>query len=120
DRAPAVSAHPRDYRLCAKELMLEVHVQPLVPIVLGYVLDLVAIVVRRIVDQHVDGPRLLDQGVDAAGGCRDVDEVHLAEPCAAARRQIFGFVCTDVEEGDVRPLPGESFYDARADSRAAA
>ena len=63
---PPLLPHSRDHRLGAKEIVLEVHVETVVPIVLGHFVDVVAIVICGIVDQHVERARLGRQGRECA------------------------------------------------------
>ncbi len=122
DRAAAVRAHPRHHRLGAEELVLEVHVEPVVPIFLGDLIDVVAVVVGGIVDQHVERPAPLDQPLDAAASLRDVREIDLLErarrSARQARRDSSSFSMSMKVTSE--PWRANAFDDARANARSAA
>ena len=75
DHAAALAAHARNHRLRAEELVLEVHVETIVPIVLGDLVEIVAVVIGGIVDKHVERPISLDQPVDALLRRRHIGQI---------------------------------------------
>src|SRR4029078_5027368 len=113
DRASAVRAHCGRNRLGAEELVLEVHVEAVVPIILGDVLDGMAVVIGRVVDQHIDPTELLDR----FPGCADIGQIDANESGAHAARKVVGIRAVDVEEGNLRSLLGEPLDDACPDAR---
>ena len=124
DHARTLLAHRRNHRLGAEELVLEVHLEAIVPIVLGDVVEGVAVVVGGVVDQYVIGAARLDPGRDRRAGRGDVGEIDMLEARVGsvpgqALRQVPGFLVANVEEGDVGALPDEAFDDAGADAGAA-
>jgi hypothetical protein len=95
------------------------------PIVLGDVVEGVAVVIGGIVDQYVIGAARLDPGRDRRTGRGDVGEIDMLEARVGpvprqAFRQVSGFLIANIEEGHVGALPDEAFDDAGADAGAAA
>ena len=79
DGSAAAGAHARDYRLRTEKLVLQVHCEPVVPIIFRDIVELVAVVVCGIVDEDVERAIFLDQRPDARGGRADVLKVDALE-----------------------------------------
>src|SRR5206468_5723222 len=107
DDATALVAHSWDYRLRAEELMFEVHGHALVPQGLGDLIDRVAVVPGRIVDEHVKGAVALHQVADASHRRSHIAQVGTFETGTRRRGKRVRFSFEDVDEGDRGTLSGE-------------
>ena len=116
--------HRGTHRLGGEELVLEVHRHPLVPVFGRHFVDRVAIVVGGVVDQHVAPAEPVDQlgdlgaVIDAVGDVA-VDEERRHGRVGEARDERLARLVLHVDEGDRRPLAGESLDDPLADPAAA-
>src|SRR6266540_900808 len=117
DRAAARSRHLRRDRLRREEVMAKIDGERGVPVVRRDAIERVAVVARRVVDEHADRPERRGGGGDGAAQRGDVADVampvaHAGAVGERARRRV-----VDVDEGDAAALRGERAHDRRADAR---
>ena len=87
DRSSASCTHARRHRLHTEELVLQVNREAVVPIIFGYFVELVTVVIRRIVHEYVEWAVAFDEALDIAGRRLDVFQVNAFEPRTAALRK---------------------------------
>ena len=104
-----------------EELVLEIDGDSPVPIFLGDLLGLVALVMGRVVDEDIDRAMRAADFVDA--GAQRLDVGHVASLELHAMSRILQFagelrrgLLVDVEEPHLRFLPGEGAHDRLADA----
>ena len=95
--------------------MLEVHRHPLVPIGGGDIIERMAIIARRVVDQHVAATELGDQLFDlepVIGAIGDVaaQEVRRDFGIREPPDELFARAFLNVDKGDGRALSDEGFH----------
>ena len=126
DHAGPGPLHRRHGRLRREELVTQVHRHPLVPICRSHLLDRMAIVVRGIVDQHVDAAQRL---LDIAHRLLERDDVgEIAMPIErrmdrTGRQPLDqgdALAIDDIDKGDARALRDKGLDQAFADAAAAA
>jgi hypothetical protein len=118
--------HGRDHRLRAEELVLQVHVETVVPIGFVDLFECMAIVIGGIVDEDIERSAFLylpcDRALDRRNFCEiDMEVAKAVVACVGEPldERVGRFVAY-VEEGHVRPLAHESLDNSGADAGAAA
>jgi hypothetical protein len=126
DRAAARRSHVGGHRLGGEELVLEVDRDAGVPARGCGVLDLVALVVGRVVQQRGDRPEARAHGGDRLLERRRVGDVGAQEQRRGGRtrreplHQRLARRDVEVDEADASALRDELFYERRADAAGSA
>ncbi|CAM2151396.1 putative 200 kDa antigen p200 [Paraburkholderia tropica] len=125
DRACALLAHAVDDGLCTKELMAQIHGEPIVPVSRADVADVMTVVVGRVVDENLDVTSSLSdgfetalQGVDITQIAAMVDGLVLRLPARLDERErrFVGYV----QKMHARALCAERLHHGGANTGAAA
>ena len=113
--------HARQHGLCGEELVLEVHRDPVVPVLRRHAFGRVPFVMRRVVDEDRDRSVDLAGFRDARaqrGDIRDVDMCKVSGKSLAGKlpRETHARLVRDIEENDGRFLAREAAHDRFPDA----